>query len=157
MDVSTTGDAELRRLIADLRGFEKRKEVVKALRKELRRPVPKARQAIRGAALRMLPRRGGLNAWVAASRVTAQVRLGSARSAGITLRGGRNSQGGRSDIKAIDRGRVRAPAWGNRSAWHSQTVPEGYFTKTVSEDLAPAWREAAVSAVNEATEVLRRG
>jgi len=150
----TSAGDDLRALIADLRGFEGKKAILKELRSALRKPLPQARAAIRAAATSLLPHRNGLGAWVAGSKITASVRTG-ARTAGITLRGGRNSKGGRSDIRAIDRGRVRAPAWGNRRAWHSQTVPSGFFTRTVTEDLAPAWRQATIDAVNVATEALR--
>jgi hypothetical protein len=143
-------------LIRDLRGFDRRREIVKALSKAVRKPVPAVRRAIKARALATLPHRGGLGAWVAASRVTTQVKL-TGRSAAIRLKGGRNSSGGRSDIKAIDAGRVRAPSWGKRTpaSWHAQRVPAGFFTKPVSE--ADQWVAAADQAVDAALEQLRRG
>lgn len=155
MDGTVEGEA-LSRLVADLKGFEHRNEIVKALRTELRKPVPAAREKIRAAARALLPARHGLGAWVARSTITASVRVRSAKSAGITLRGGRNSQRKRSDINAIDRGRVRAPSWGHRGPgdWHTQTVPSGFFTDTVQE-MATEWRYATIVAVDRATEVLR--
>jgi hypothetical protein len=143
-------------LIRDLRGFDRRREIVKALSKAVRKPVPAVRRAIKARAVEVLPSRGGLNDWVASARITAAVKL-TGRSAAIRLKGGRNSRGGRSDIKAIDAGFVRAPSWGKRTeaSWHTQTVPAGFFTKPVSE--AGQWVAAADQAVDAALEQLRRG
>jgi hypothetical protein len=143
-------------LIRDLRTFEDRKEVVKQLRTEIRKPVPAVRKAIKARALDILPKAGGLGAWVSKTRMTVQIKL-SGRSAGVRLKGGRNSSGGRSDIRAIDRGRVRAPSWGHRGkgAWHTQEVKAGFFTEPTTE--TKPWRDACVRAVDQALEVIRRG
>lgn len=146
----------LEQLIRDLKTFEARKDVLKEFRREVRKPVPKVRAAIKRRALDILPSRGGLGAWVAATRVTLAVRL-SGRRAGITLKGGRNSTGARSDIRRIDAGQVRAPSWGRRTAaaWHTQTVKSGFFTEAATE--TGEWREAAERAVDTALDVIRRG
>lgn len=143
-------------LIRDLRTFVDRKPVIKELRTEIRKPVPAVRKEIKARALETLPKGGGLAVWVSKVRMTVQIQL-SGRSAGVRLKGGRNSAGGRSDIRAIDRGRVRAPSWGHRGkgAWHTQTVKAGFFTEpTVS---TPLWREACIRAVDKALDVIRRG
>ena len=100
--------------------------------------------------------RGGLNAWVSKIRINTQIKT-SGRRAGIKLVGGRNSEGGRSDVSAIDRGRVRAPTFGHRSknAWHTVTVEPGFFTKTAAE--ATEWRSQVDAEVDKALEELRRG
>jgi hypothetical protein len=146
----------LDQLVRDLRGFEGRREVTKALRARIRKPVPQIRRAIKARALDTLPRRGGLNAWVASTRVTTVIRL-AGRAAGVRLKGGRNSSKTRSDIRATDRGRVRAPSWGRRGAgaWHNQTVTPGFFTEPAAD--VDAWRTECVAAVDEALEVVRRG
>jgi hypothetical protein len=146
----------LERLVRDLKGFEDRKVVLAALRKNIRRPVPAVRKAIRARALDTLPSRGGLNAWAASVRITVAIRT-AGRAAGVRLKGGRNSAGGRSDIKALDRGRVRHPSWGRRGAgqWHNQTVPAGFITKPVTE--STEWRQACIDAVDEAVAVIGRG
>lgn len=143
-------------LVRELRGFDQRREIVKALSKAVRAGAPKVRKKIRAAAMETLPKEGGLNAWVAASKITIRVKL-SGRSAGITLRGGRNSKGGRSDLNAIDRGRVRAPTWGHRQkgAWHTVIVTPGFFTQTAAE--ATEWHDEVDKAVDAALEQLRRG
>lgn len=121
--------ADWKVVAAAIRGFEGRKEVMKALRRSIREPVPGIRRDVRDRALASLPRRGGLNSWVAASRLSASVKA-TGRVVGLLVKAGRNSRGGRSDIRAIDRGRVRAPSWGRRyaSQWHTQTVRPGFFT-----------------------------
>jgi hypothetical protein len=144
-------------LVRELRGFDRRGEVIKSMKVGIRKPVPAVRKAIKARAKSTLPRRGGLGAWVAASRVNVEVKLTGRKRVGIRLKGGRNSKGGRSDIAAIDRGRVRAPSWGHRTAasWHSQTVPAGFFTTPAGE--ATQWRDAVETEVDRAFDTLRRG
>jgi len=151
VDAKVTGAESLNALARDLRGVADRKEILKQLRKELREPLPRVRQGIRDAARRMLPGRNGLGAWVAKARITASVRVSTSNRAGITLKGGRNSQGARSDLNAIDRGRVRAPSWGRRGpgAWHNQTVTAGFMSDTVADDYAAEWQKAALDAVDK--------
>jgi len=137
-------------LVRSLRGFSRNDEVIKAVRAELRKPVDPVRKKIRMAALTTLPHSGGLNSWVAGTKITASVEF-RARVVTIRLRGGRNSlTGKRSDINAIDRGRVRHPAWGRRGRgqWFTQTVTPGFFTKTAEE--APEWSAAIEAGVRVA-------
>lgn len=148
-------------LIRSLREFSRNDAIVKALRKTLREPVDPVRRRIKATARATLPKRGGLGNWVAQTKITAKVTL-RGKSAGIRLRGGRRSvsnlrghtDGGQSDIRAIDRGRVRAPSWGRRyrGQWHTQRVQEGFFTRTAAE--SPEWEDAVRKAVNQATETL---
>jgi hypothetical protein len=143
-------------LVRELRSFDGRREIVKAMRKGVRKPLPAVRKAIKAAAVGTLPHRGGLGLWVASSRVTATVQV-SGRKAGVKLKGGRNSARKRSDIAAIDRGTVRAPAWGRRTAasWHTQAVAPGFFTKTAAD--SKEWAAAVDAEVNRSLDQLRRG
>jgi hypothetical protein len=143
-------------LVRDLRGFVRRKEVIKELRVGIRQPVPTVRKAIKANAIATLPAGGGLNRWVASTRVTAQIKITS-YSARVRLRGGRNSARKRSDIDAIDRGRVRHPSWGRRGPgqWHSQAVSARFFTEPAAS--APQWMPAIDDAVARAFDTLRRG
>lgn len=137
---------DIRTLVASLRAFDRGDALLKSVRKELREPVPVVRRRIKGQALAILPHRGGLGAWVAGTRITAKVTLGGKRVT-VVLRGGRNSRRGRTDVRAIDRGRVRHPFWGRRGRgqWGTQTVPDGFFTKTAAE--APEWGPAIDRAI----------
>lgn len=137
-------------LIRSLREFSRDDAIVKELRKTLREPVDPVRRRIKATAVATLPRRGGLGAWVAQTKITAAVTL-RGRAAGIRLRGGRNSLRKRSDIRAIDRGKVRHPSWGRRGRgqWHTQMVREGFFTRTAAE--SPEWEQAIDKGIVQAT------
>jgi hypothetical protein len=143
-------------LVAELQSFRGRREITKALGRGLRAATKPARTAIKAAARADLPHGGGLNVWVARISILTQIRVSGSR-AGVKLKGGRNSLGGRSDIRAIDRGRVRAPSWGRRTAgaWHTVTVKPGFFTDTAAA--LPDWREQCDTAVDDALQTLRRG
>jgi hypothetical protein len=142
--------------VRELRAFNNKKAVLKELRLGIRRPFPAVRKKIKKSAIDTLPKRGGLNKWAASTRVTLRIRA-SGRAAGVTVVGGRNSSGGRSDVNALDRGRVRAPSWGRRGpgSWHSQAVPPGFFTNPVTE--ATEWHEEIDRAVDTAFDQIRRG
>jgi hypothetical protein len=140
----------------ELRGFRDRKVILRELRVGIRKPLPAVRKRIKERAVSTLPSGGGLGKWAASTRVSLTTRF-TGRKAGVTVKGGRNSSGGRSDLRALDRGRVRHPSWGKRGQgeWHTQTVPSGFFTDPVAE--ATEWREEIVNAVDRATEQIRRG
>lgn len=150
---------DIHTLIRTLRAFERTDVLIKAVREELRRPVPVVRARIKATAVSTLPHRGGLGTWVAATKITASVTL-QRKAVFIRLRGGRRSvsnlrggaAGGQSDIRAIDRGRVRHPSWGRRfrGQWFTQTVPPGFFTKTAAD--APEWSTAIDAAQAKALE-----
>lgn len=123
-------------LIRELRVFDGRRQIVKAMRRGLEKAAKvDVKPAIAARALAILPKSGGLAAYVAAARVAVTVRY-SGRSAGVGLRGRKKTRAGRSDLNRIDLGSVRAPAWGRRSAWHTETVTPGWFTKPAAESTA---------------------
>jgi hypothetical protein len=143
-------------LVAELRGFRNSKAVLAAMRKGIRAGIAPVRQAIRASAVESLPQRGGLNQWVAKTRINLNVRVGSS-SARVRITGGRNSaRGGQSDVNAIDRGRVRAPSWGRKGPndWHTQTVDPGFFTETIDEQ--DGFRAQVDSEVDRALDTIRR-
>lgn len=146
--------ASIDAFVRELRGFSGRKEILKQLRTEMRAPLPTVRKKIKTRALTTLPKRGGLNRWAASTRITAKITV-NGRAVRVTVRGGRNSVGGESDIRALDRGRVRHPSWGRRGRgqWHNQRVTEGFFTVPIVE--SPEWREACLAAVDRALETIR--
>jgi len=142
---------------AQIKAFDDRRALVKAMRTAIRKPLPDIRKAIKKRATDTLPRRGGLGKWVASTRVNGSVQVNS-RRVRMRVRGGRNSTGSRSDVKSIDRGRVRAPAWGRRGEndWHTQSVPPGFFT-TPASDASDEVLGAIDDAVDLALDQLRRG
>jgi hypothetical protein len=141
----------------ELKVFEGRKLVLKSLRAAIRKPFPSVRARIRARAKATLPKAGRLNAWAAAVRINLAVKATTGRSAGVIVKGGRNSAGGRSDVRALDRGRVRAPSWGRRGPgqWHTQQVTPGFFTTPVVE--ATEWHAEIERAVDAAFDTVRRG
>lgn len=143
-------------LVAELQTFRGRRELTKAIGRGLRAATKPARQAIKAAALATLPHGGGLNVWTSKARIVTSIRIG-ANTGSVKLKGGRNSRGGRSDIRAIDAGRVRAPTWGHRTAgsWHTVTVTPGFFTHTAAE--LPDWRDQVDTEVDNALNEIRRG
>lgn len=147
----------MKQFVAELRAFDGRRDVVKAMRRRIRRPAPKVRQAIKRNALATLPGRGGLGVWAAASKTTVTIRYASARSAGVRMKGSRKSNRDKSDLAGLDAGVVRAPSWGRRGAgqWHSQKVAPGWFTDPVVE--SDEWRAEIERAVDEAFDTIRRG
>jgi hypothetical protein len=142
-------------LVAEIRGFRNSKAVIAAMRKGIRSGIAPVRKAVRATAVESLPSRGGLNQWVAKTRINLNVRVGSS-SARVRITGGRNSAGGQSDINAIDRGRVRAPSWGRkgRDDWHTQSVDPGFFTETIDEQ--DGFRAQVDAEVDRALETIRR-
>ena len=146
---------DLQRLARDLKGFDDRREILKAFRKTLREPLPELRIAIRASAVANLPSGHGLGEWVAKASITSSARVTTGRSAGISIKGGRNSSRHRSDLRRIDAGRVRAPSWGRRGKddWHTQTVTVGFFSKPVKE-YSERFGRAADAAIAQALGVL---
>jgi hypothetical protein len=140
----------------ELRRFDDRRVVVRELGKELRGLLPPLRQAIRAHALEILPKEGGLNAWVAAARITLSIKI-SGRRAGVIVKGSRKSAKNKSDLDRIDRGRVRAPSWGRRfrGQWHTQAVTPGWFSEPAADE--NRLRDAAEQAIDRAFDEIRRG
>jgi hypothetical protein len=147
----------MEQFVRELKAFDGRRVVVQQLRRQIGKPVPKVREAIKRHAIAILPKSGGLGEWVARSKITMTVRYGSARSAGIRLRGSRRSSRQQSDLKRLDAGTVRAPSWGRRTSasWHTQSVPAGFFTDPATD--TPEWRAEIERAVDTAFDQIRRG
>ena len=104
--------------------------------------------AVRASARANLPKRGGLNEWVAGGRYTVSVLTGP-RTAGVAIRGTKSGH----DLRTIDRtGRVRHPVYGNRSAWATTQVQPGYFTRPLKA-MHPVLRVAFLAAMREAADV----
>lgn len=148
---------DIDQFVRELRAFDDRRAVVKAMRRKINKPLPELRKKIRQHAVAILPRRGGLGSWAAAATISSSVRYASSRSAGVRLKGSRKSRGDKSDLKRLDAGTVRAPSWGRRSsaAWHTQTVPAGWFTEPASDN--EQWVAVVDQAVDEAFDEIRRG
>ena len=140
----------------ELRAFADSKAVVNEVRRDLRKPLPALRSAIRESAVSKLPARGGLGAWVARATLTVRLRT-TGRTAGIKLKLSRKSGKGKADLKAMDdSGAVRHPLYGDRRHWYPQTVTPGFFTEPW-KDSEDEWRRMADEAVDRAFDKIRRG
>lgn len=144
------------RFAREMRSFDQRRAIVKAMRRALNRQARPALREVRAHAREILPSSGGLGMWVARSSLTFQIRY-TGRSAGIRLRGRRKSTKGRSDLDRIDRGEVRHPSWGRRfrGSWHAQAVTPGWWSEPLQNDTTIG---AAVDhEVDRALDEIRRG
>ena len=143
-------------MAAELRAFDGRRQIVKALRRALTRVSKPAVKNVRAHAISILPSSGGLGAWVASARIG--IRIGyTSRTAGVKIRGSRKSLRDRTDLTRIDAGSVRAPTFAHRGrgAWHTQAVTSGWFTDPLAADTD--WQAAADTEIDAALEPLRRG
>lgn len=125
--------------IEGARNLEKLSKKLKAagdatLRKELyagiNRATKPAKTAIKEAARRELPKKGGLNEFIAKSSVTTRTR-GGGKNPGVQIVAKKKGH----DIRAIDRGRLRHPVWGNRRVWVTQQIKPGFFTDTIGAQI----------------------
>lgn len=104
----------------------------KELRREFHRGINRATKPLKedakANARATLPRRGGLNNFVAKTSLSTRTRSG--QNPGVRIVAQKTKKAGRkSDVNAIDRGRLRHPVFGNRKVWVTQTVTPGWFTK----------------------------
>lgn len=124
----------------------------KALRKELMRGIQrggkKMKPHVRVAALRELPKKGGLNEFVADAKVSVRTRSG--KNAGVRLVGAKKGH----DLAAIDRGRLRHPVFGR--GWVNQSIEPGWWSKTLP-DHADEVRAEIVTALDDVARRLARG
>lgn len=141
---------------AELRAFDGRRQIVKALRRGLTRAVRPVIPKVRAHAIDILPSSGGLGRWVASAKIGARIGYTS-RTAGVRLRGGRKSLRDASDLRRLDAGSLRHPTFGRRhgNAWHPQKVTPGWWTDPLSQD--QQWVAAADAEVDAALDIIRRG
>lgn len=130
--------------------------ITRAVQREIDEPLPVIRRRIVASAHGKLPRSGGLAAWAAAAHLTAQV---ATRGDRVTahLKVHRTSLYRGSDLRALDRGRVRHPAWGRR--WSGQWFVQLVTPKVYSEPIegSPEWRHAVIRAAERGADVIRHG
>ncbi len=141
----------------ELKAFDDRKVIKNQIRRDMRKPLPDLRRAVRASAMSTLPSRGGLNAWIARARLTV-IFKDAGRAAGLRVKVSRKAgDGDKADLKALDdAGSIRHPLYGNRRFWYPQGVPAGFFSKAW-EDFRSVFIKAADDALDTALEVIRRG
>lgn len=130
--------------------------VERAVRREIDAPLPIIRAKVGASARAKLPRSGGLAEWAAAARLTADVTV-TGRTVRAAIKVHRRSFRGESDLRALDRGRVRHPSWGRRagSQWRIQLVRPKTYSEPIAE--SPEWRRAVTRACERAIGVIEHG
>lgn len=113
-----------------------RTELRKELNTGLRRAAKPLVAQTRAEALRRLPSGGGLARRVAKEPQRIQVRTGT-KTAGVRIVVGKK----RGAAKAANRGVIRHPVFGNRDVWVNQSVPPGWFDKTIKRNVPQIRRE----------------
>lgn len=111
------------------------KDLRRELYKGLNRATKPLKEKAKDAARSKLPRRGGLNDYVAAATIRTSSRGGGANP-GVSLKVTK----GKHDLKAIDQGKVRHPVFGH-GPMVTQSVTPGWFTKTLEDSADPVRKE----------------
>lgn len=101
-----------------------RKELLAGIRKAVKPSIVE----VKAEALSTLPAEGGLNRFVATSKIGVRTRS-SGRRAGIRVVA---TKGGH-DLVGINDGMVRHPVFGNRKVWVSQRVDGGFYSEPLTE------------------------
>lgn len=134
VDLAVKGADEVAAVSRALRAVDD-KELRREFYKGINRATKPMRQEAKDNAARVLPKRGGLNQFVAKSRLSARTRGG--KNPGVRIVASKGS----SDIAAIDRGRLRHPVFGNRKVWVTQRVTPGWFTDPMEKGERHAQKE----------------
>ncbi len=135
-----------------------RRELLAGLRAGVRPILPE----LRAAALSELPKKGGLNEWVADSKFTVRNRLGPF-TAGVQIvnqpKVGSSRRGGSGSVQfGSDRGVVRHPVFGHRDRkWAVTKVHGGWFSGTVERHLPEVTTAVAAVMAKVAADLTGRG
>lgn len=122
----------------------------KALRKALTNATKPTRRKIRDAARERLPQKGGLAKWAGVMpALVTDFRTGQQQ---VIIRDSKRGH----DLKAIDRGRLRHPLYGNRNFWYEQQIAPGFFTDTINAE-APNIKSIVESELSAYLDTIGRG
>lgn len=138
MDFRIEGDgiprlAALAKRLKEVGDKDLRREVSRGLTRSTRN----ARTAAKANARQRLPKRGGLAAQVAASRIVTRNRL-AGRNPVVQIVG-TNAD----NIRRIDKGTVRHPVFGHPDRWVTQPVRRGWWTDAMKLNARDGRRELA--------------
>jgi hypothetical protein len=120
-----------------------RKELFKASQRSTR-PVKKE---VTASARKTLPKRGGLNEWVGRTKLKTKTRTGG-RNVGVLITGAPGKRmSPTSDLRAINRGRVRHLTFGHKP-WVTQQVRPGFWDDVMEGPLADRARQEFTAAMD---------
>jgi hypothetical protein len=154
--VTITGAEQMRAVGALLKeAGDEGKALRKGLLAEMRSAEQEGLQKAKESALANLPKRGGLNEWVAASKFASRNRL-TGRTVGVSLiaskAGGRQGQ---HDVEATDAGTFRHPVFGHK-VWVEQSINPGWWTNALTS-LAPELQIKLLAAMAAIEELVTKG
>lgn len=129
-------------------------EFLPAVKKGLAKVGPPAKRAVRTAAEKKLPHRGGYAGVMArALRVRVAVDTGYT-TAGITLVTYAVGQRQRRDVPAINQGRLRKKTFGHTKRWVTQRVPAGFWDDAMDLTSEDAYKRVR-DVLDETTRILK--
>lgn len=147
MQGEVVGAKQLQQLGRQLEAESKKSKT--AIGKQLREPVKKVIPKAQAHAREILPRRGGLNDWVAASKLSVRATT-SGDGASVRLTATRKTKRGKTaKLQDINSGTVRHRMWG-RNQWATQHVTPGWFT-TPATDAAPEIQRQLLQVLDDIT------
>lgn len=149
--VKVLGAEQAARLGAELRAAGTEGKVFRRdLMAGMRTAAQPARQAVKDSALRTLPKGGGLNRYVATSRIGIRTRL-TGKAVGVRVAGVK----GEHNLWRINAGTVRHRVFG-RDAWAENEVEPGFFTDPL-ERMEPKIQLAVLGVIAATRRALERG
>lgn len=148
--VEVRGGRNLSRIARDLKAAgngDLRKELLRGLRNGTKTAIPD----VRAAALRDLPKRGGLAERVARQKFGARTSLGKTPRVHIVGQGMK-------ELQTIDAGSVRHPIPKSRKVWVAQRagITPGFFSGTLKKK-APEIRRALDDVMGDIARKIERG
>lgn len=127
MSLKIEGGQQLRALAVELKAADRALWLATA--RNLRAIAKPAAAAVQAEERRVLPKRGGLNEWVASTPVGVRVTTGS-RSAGVRLVQSKKGRAKPHDLlDANETGAIRHPVYGHRKVWKDQQIPTGWWER----------------------------
>ncbi|MFN2384138.1 MAG: hypothetical protein ABR559_07740 [Gemmatimonadota bacterium] len=127
IQLKVRGAHELAALSRRLKTAGNKRELERELFRGLNRAVKPIRAGVKASALETLPSGGGLAAIVAKSKITVRRRTSGA-GVGIRMVGSHEH-----DIRAMDRGKLRKPLFGDKRHWYMQLLQPGWWTTPTQE------------------------
>jgi hypothetical protein len=154
--VRVAGAEQLKVLGAELRAQgEEGKVFRRQLLAAIRTAAAPAPEAVKESARRTLPHGGGLNEFIATSRISVRNRL-TGKGVGVRIVGTKSGGKNGHDLEAIDAGRVRHRVFGR---WvkgiPTQEVEPGFFTKPL-EETSPKVTLAVLGAIYATRRAIER-
>lgn len=146
MAIRATGAGELHRIAAMCRVVASDGQIGRDVTRVTLQGREPIRAAFKAHAMSVLPKRGGLNAWVAESRMTFRP-----RSSGVTVR---VSKAGH-DLAGLDRGLVIHPFYGH-GPWFNQAVVPESISEPIRDEGGSVLEAACLFALEHAAERIAR-